>query len=169
MIAPDSSGRPAGLPSSTPIVGFISKPIYLLLSVVITLFVLEASIMLFLAYLPPLTSYQEAFLDASLLSFSVFPVLYLLVFRPLRIHIDLRRQAEAEKDALIIELQKALDEVKTLRGFIPICASCKRIRDDQGFWQQLEVYVSDHSDAVFSHGICPECAQKLYPEFVQDK
>jgi hypothetical protein len=83
--------------------------------------------------------------------------------------VNLRKKAESEKDASIIELQKALDEVKILRGLIPICASCKKIRDDKGFWQQLEVYISAHSDAEFSHGICPECKKKLYPEFVKDE
>lgn len=120
--------------------------------------------MLGLMYLPPLTAYQEVFFDASLLSIIVFPALYVLVFRPICIHIELRRQAEEEKDSLINELQKALDEVKTLRGFIPICASCKKIRDDKGYWQQIEDYISAHSDAVFSHGICQECVEKLYPE-----
>jgi hypothetical protein len=75
----------------------------------------------------------------------------------------LRRQAEEEKDALVDELRKAIDEVKTLRGIIPICASCKKIRDDEGFWQQVEDYIGHHSDAVFSHGICQKCARKLYP------
>jgi len=63
------------------------------------------------------------------------------------------------------ELQGALDEIKTLRGILPICANCKKIRDDQGYWNQIEAYISDHSEAEFSHGICPECAKKLYPEF----
>lgn len=63
------------------------------------------------------------------------------------------------------ELEKVLSEVKTLRGIIPICASCKKIRDDQGYWHQVEKYVKDRSDADFSHGICPDCAVKLYPEF----
>jgi hypothetical protein len=53
---------------------------------------------------------------------------------------------------------------KTLRGIIPICSSCKRIRDDKGYWHQVEVYISEHSEADFSHGICEECARKLYPE-----
>lgn len=168
MVASNSLEHPTTLSTSRSIVEFVSRPGYLLLSSVGAIFVSEAVVMLLLMCLPPLTSYQAALFDASLLSFIVFPALYLLVFRPLRIHIDLRRQAEAEKDALIIELQKALDEVKTLRGFIPICASCKKIRDDKGFWQQIEVYITAHSDAVFSHGLCPECAKKLYPEFVQD-
>ena len=149
------------LPSSTKIVRFISKPSYLLMSVVVSLFVLEALIMLFLEYLHPLSSYQEAFIDSSLLSFIIFPALYFLVFSPLRIHINLRHLAEADKDALIIELQKTLDEVKTLRGLIPICASCKKIKDDKGYWHQIEVYIRDRSEAEFSHGICPECITKF--------
>ncbi len=64
-----------------------------------------------------------------------------------------------------IELQKALDEVKQLRGFLPICASCKNIRDDQGYWTQIELYIRDHSEAEFTHSICPDCATKLYPDF----
>jgi PAS domain S-box-containing protein len=61
-------------------------------------------------------------------------------------------------------LQQALDEVRTLRGIVPICANCKKIRDDKGFWNQVEKYVSDHTEAKFSHGICPDCMEKLYPE-----
>jgi len=64
-------------------------------------------------------------------------------------------------------LQEALSEIKQLRGIIPICAACKKIRDDKGFWHQFELYVRDHSEAEFSHGICPECMKKVYPEFVE--
>lgn len=64
----------------------------------------------------------------------------------------------------ITSLKKALEEVKTLKGLIPICSRCKNIRDDRGFWQNLENYVSDHSEAEFSHGICPDCVKKLYPD-----
>ncbi len=66
-----------------------------------------------------------------------------------------------EREKLIIELQEALAKVKTLKGLLPICAWCKKIRDDQGYWQQIEVYIRDHSEADFSHGMCPACAQKL--------
>jgi hypothetical protein len=156
------------LPSPS-IVGFINRPFYVLLSVVGTVFTLEVVVMLLLMYLPPLTAYQEVFLDALLLSIIVFPALYLLIFRPISLHIELRQLAEEEKDVLISELQKALDEVKTLRGFIPICASCKKVRDDKGYWQQVEDYISAHSEAVFSHGICQECERKLYPDLVQKK
>jgi len=86
----------------------------------------------------------------------------------LRARVEVGRRLVETQDALagkIGELQRALAEIKTLRGIVPICASCKKIRDDAGFWQQVEVYVRDHSEAEFSHGICPECMKKLYPEF----
>ncbi len=62
------------------------------------------------------------------------------------------------------ELEEAIKEVKTLKGIIPICCSCKNIRDDKGYWNQIESYLKEHSDADFSHSICPKCAKKLYPE-----
>jgi c-di-GMP phosphodiesterase len=68
-----------------------------------------------------------------------------------------------EREQLIEELQAALSEIRTLRGFIPICASCKRIRDDQGYWSRIEEYIQAHTEAQFSHGICPDCASRLYP------
>ncbi len=67
------------------------------------------------------------------------------------------------------ELSKALEQVKTLRGIVPICASCKKIRDDAGYWQQVEVYVREHTEAQFSHGICPDCLVRLYPEHMLKK
>ena len=76
-----------------------------------------------------------------------------------------RKRLEKEKENLIIELQEALSKVKTLSGFLPICASCKKIRDDKGYWNQVERYISEHSEAEFSHGICPECMRSLYPEY----
>ena len=75
-----------------------------------------------------------------------------------------RIKAEEGRIDLIKELQKTLSEVKTLRGFLPICSNCKKIRDDKGYWNQIESYIRDRSDAEFSHGICPECAKKLYPD-----
>jgi FixJ family two-component response regulator len=74
------------------------------------------------------------------------------------------RRQQAEKDQLIRQLQDALDQVKTLKGIVPICASCKKIRDDKGYWQQVEIYIQKHSDAEFSHGVCPDCLRKYYPE-----
>ena len=62
------------------------------------------------------------------------------------------------------ELEEAEKEVKVLQGFLPICASCKHIRDDDGGWKQIESYIADHSEAMFSHSICPTCAEELYPD-----
>jgi K+-sensing histidine kinase KdpD len=73
----------------------------------------------------------------------------------------------AERARLIKELQEALGEVKQLSGLLPICASCKKIRDDQGYWNQIEFYISKHSEAKFTHGVCPECTKKLYPEYYE--
>jgi PAS domain-containing protein len=74
-----------------------------------------------------------------------------------------RKQAEEDRERLIAELQAALANVKTLRGLLPICANCKKVRDDEGYWRGVEEYVMEHSEAHFSHGICPDCMQKLYP------
>jgi PAS domain S-box-containing protein len=75
-----------------------------------------------------------------------------------------RKQAEEERDKLVAELQKVLSEVKTLQGFLPICSHCKKIRDDKGYWNQIEDYIHEHSEAEFSHSICKECAEKYYPD-----
>lgn len=80
---------------------------------------------------------------------------------------DALRKKEEEQRKLISKLQEALAEIKTLKGLIPICASCKKIRDDKGYWNQLEVYISKHTDAVFSHGFCPECARKWKAEITR--
>ncbi len=70
------------------------------------------------------------------------------------------------REKLVIELQSALADVKTLRGLLPICASCKKILDNQGNWQNIEVYLQKHSEAQFSHGLCDECMSKLYPNLL---
>ena len=75
-----------------------------------------------------------------------------------------RIRAEQERENLIRELEDALEKIKTLKGLLPICAHCKRIRDDRGYWAQVETYIEAHSLAEFSHGICPECVRKYYPE-----
>jgi PAS domain S-box-containing protein len=80
-----------------------------------------------------------------------------------------RKLAALEREQLLSELQQALANVKTLSGLLPICANCKKIRDDKGYWNQIESYISEHSEAVFSHGICPECTKQLYPDFYNRK
>ena len=81
--------------------------------------------------------------------------------------ITARKQTEAERDILIHDLQDALANVKSLSGLLPICASCKKIRDDKGYWSQVESYIQKHSDATFTHGLCPDCIKKLYPDLVE--
>ncbi len=76
-----------------------------------------------------------------------------------------RKQAEQTREDLITELEDALEKVKTLKGMLPICCSCKKIRDDEGYWNQIETYMSQHSEVEFSHSICPDCAKKLYPQY----
>jgi hypothetical protein len=78
--------------------------------------------------------------------------------------ITYRKQVEDERTALIKELESALSEIKALTGLIPICANCKSIRDDQGYWQHLEAYFEQHAQVSFSHGLCPDCIATLYPE-----
>lgn len=74
-----------------------------------------------------------------------------------------RKKVEEEREKLIEKLQKTLDDVKTLEGLIPICSHCKKIRDDSGFWGNVEQYISKHTNVDFSHGICPDCLQEHYP------
>ena len=86
----------------------------------------------------------------------------------LKQEMDRRKNRELQLRRSNEELQKALKEVKVLRGLIPMCASCKKIRNDGGFWQQLEEYLGEHSEAEFSHGLCQPCIKKLYPGVYQD-
>lgn len=79
-----------------------------------------------------------------------------------------KHEMEKERKRLITELQSALAKVKQLSGFLPICASCKKIRDDQGYWNQVEDYICEHSEAEFTHSLCPECVKKLYSELYGD-
>lgn len=89
----------------------------------------------------------------------------LVEFQSVGRDITARKRAEEEREKLIAELREALDKVKTLSGLLPICANCKKIRDDQGYWHQVEIFIREHSAAQFTHGICPDCAKELYPGF----
>jgi hypothetical protein len=107
------------------------------------------------------SSFSIAMLPWSL-TFAIFGVLLGIFYMN-------NKDANAKKLKLIDRLQESLAEIKTLSGLLPICASCKNIRDDKGYWNEIEVYISRHSEAQFSHSICPECAKKLYPEICTDK
>ncbi len=82
--------------------------------------------------------------------------------------ISIRKKMEKEREDLILDLKKALAEIQELREFIPICANCKRVRDDKGYWEQVEKYISDRSSAQFSHNLCPDCVKELYPELYSE-
>jgi len=112
------------------------------------------------------------FLSNILRAFSISMLPWSIAFMILNALIGLSwgkiKQADEEKSKVIKELQTALERVKTLSGMLPICASCKKIRDDRGYWNKIEAYIEKHSEAEFSHGICPECARKLYPEYFSE-
>jgi hypothetical protein len=90
---------------------------------------------------------------------------YDLLFRDLTRSEDALRKTNAQLEATVADLQRALAEVKTLSGLLPICANCKKIRDDRGYWTQVESYIGARAGVSFSHGICPECLRQLYPDY----
>lgn len=113
--------------------------------------------------------YQTA-LDLTVVFVMILFVVYFLIktldkaLKDAQSELSERKRIEERREKLISELQAALSEVKTLRGIIPICANCKKVRDDEGYWQQVEKYIQDRSEAAFSHSICHECAKKIYPD-----
>jgi hypothetical protein len=126
------------------------RPWFILLVTSAIIFIAEAFVMLLLNSVLPLAPHWEMWVDAVMLSVLVIPSMFFLVFRPLR--------------QLAVAYRQALAEVKVLQGIVPICSMCKNIRDDKGAWQQVEAYVRSHSEVQFSHGLCPACIQKHYPE-----
>ena len=100
-------------------------------------------------------SYQNSLITDSALS---------ITQQELEKNAELNQTLEQKVEERTAELKKSMARVKVLSGLLPICASCKKIRDDQGYWKRIEAYIHEHSEAQFSHGICPECAKKIYPE-----
>ncbi len=86
------------------------------------------------------------------------------LFLQLQDELSKRIRAQGDLNQAVDDLRAALDQVNTLRGLLPICSACKKVRDDDGYWQQIETYVQEHSHAQFTHGLCPRCTEKLYPE-----
>src|SRR5574340_577943 len=118
-------------------------------------------------------AHEEWQIDEIFTAFVIFTIgLSIFSFRrwreQVREHAELIRLM-AEKEKMITELQEAADKIKTLRGFLPICAHCKKIRNDEGYWQQVEKYITEHSEVQFSHGICPSCAKEFYSELLSGK
>lgn len=130
--------------------GLCIRPSFLFVVTLLGISGAEVAIMLLLRRMAPMPAPWEALLDGFLLLVVVFPLLYLLVFGPMY--------------RLIDHYRRALAEIKTLQGVIPICSECKKIRTGTASWEQLEIYISSRSDASFSHGICDDCIRKLYPE-----
>ena len=120
---------------------------------------------------PGAVPFVEGFTSVILKSFSLSMLPWSLSFAffngVIGLYYGTIKQANLAKEKLIVDLQNALAEVKKLSGMLPICSSCKKIRDDEGYWQQIEEYIRDHSEADFTHGICNECVEELYPEFYQ--
>jgi PAS domain S-box-containing protein len=108
---------------------------------------------------------REVWLDCRFARFTVGNEYHLLLTAN---DITERKRIEQEKELLIEQLRETLAKVKTLSGLLPICSSCKKIRDDEGYWRRLEDYVGAHSEAEFTHSVCPECARKLYPDLYDD-
>lgn len=104
---------------------------------------------------------SELIVRYRLLAIAIIVVISSLLYIQSR-GITRRKTIEQEREALIEKLQSSLAEIKTLSGLLPICSHCKKIRDDRGYWNTLEKYIHDHSDATFSHGICQECSDKIY-------
>ncbi len=134
-----------------------------------TVFVAELGVMLVL----PLVLHG----DALLLQAVVDSTVLIAIVSPFMVHLD-RRRSRAETEAtrlaeaqatLVRDLQGALAEVRTLSGLLPICSACKKIRDDQGYWNQIEGYLRKYSAVEFTHGICPECARTLYGDHLDDE
>lgn len=129
-------------------------PIRILTIVLLLVFSAELVLMLLIDYFEWSTS-NAILLDSFLLIIVLFPALYAFVYSPLKTEIRLNEE-------LIKKLKNALDEVQALRGIIPICSKCKKIRDDKGYWHQVDHYISEHSEVEFSHGMCRKCSDELY-------
>lgn len=110
----------------------------------------EALFELAVYWRPTMSPYIEAILDGGFIMAVSLPLMYFIVYRPML--------------SIIRQYRSAIDEIKTLRGIITICSACKKIRTDERSWSQMEAYVQAHSDAKFSHALCPDCIRKLYPD-----
>lgn len=126
-------------------------------------------LVMYIFSLPLRSEWYRLLLDSFLAILLVIPSLFFLMLRPMNLQIEELKIADkklqryvAELEIKNAELQDSLLDVKTLSGMLPICASCKKIRDDKGFWSQVEEYISAHSETVFTSGICPECEKSMY-------
>ncbi len=151
-----------------PIVKYKSPLGYATIIIILTAMVAEGIGMLIIHHTGTPHS-ALVYLDSLLIVGILLPVVYFVIYQPMTTYINTILRLNSENERALEQLQIAIQEIKVLKGILPICANCKKIRDDQGYWRQIEQYISDHSDARFSHGICQECAKLLYPEFYSDR
>lgn len=140
---------------------FISRPSYpplcLLVITVLSIFISETVVTMAMSNMAPFSTMKGAVVDALFLVVLVFPMLYVFLLNPMRLLIK-------EQNRLIAELKDASESIRTLKGLLPMCAWCKKIRDDRGYWKKVETYIKEHSEASFTHGICPDCLKTVDPK-----
>ena len=136
---------------------------FLLVLVLLVMALGEYGVMVVLGSVAPSLVHRDALIDAVAIALLMFPVLLVLVVRPLRRQIAKRKETESSLRETIAALEKAAAQVRYLRGLLPICAACKRIRDANGHWIPLEQYITTNSEASFTHGMCTDCSGELYP------
>ena len=129
---------------------FSRRPIRNTIIVVIAATVFSESVAMLILHHTDTPHTDLVLIDSIFIVFFMLPILYFFVYRPMRNYVE--------------KLRKSNEEIKRLRGMLPICATCKKIRDDQGYWKQIEIYISEHSGATFTHGICDECLKEYYKE-----
>ncbi len=155
------------------IIGVIMVQVIGLLMFVPIRFIMSLSAAFYTVFITLLTRFALGTSKITLIGLFVLFMLPVIVgaVTSIRLGILQRKQFAllCKTEKINLELQKSLIENKELSGLLPICASCKKIRNDDGYWEQIEGYIRDHSKADFSHGICPDCATKLYPDFYKDK
>jgi hypothetical protein len=139
------------------------RPLFLLALLIGVVAVVDFGVILAVAHLFSVSGFLEAAIDSLALVAVAFPILLILVVRPLHQQIAWRKEKEVALRKTIEELEQSKAEIGQLRGLLPICASCKRIRDGDQQWILIEKYIEVRSEASFTHGICPECVRTLYP------
>lgn len=144
-------------------VTFITSPTHILIIIPGTLFVADTVRSLLLTNLPVLSQYSEGYLNSFVSAALLCPVIYVLIAWPLRRYNDRRDQLEKQQKELINALREALRRDKAFNRELPMCISCKKIRDDAGIWNQVDDYIYNHSNAQLHHSICPECTSVLQP------
>jgi len=144
---------------------FNGRLIKFLISTIAVTYLAEVSVMFILPLLPEFTLTTEAFVDATMLSVLIIPVVYLVAFRPLRDYITMYWATQNEKDRLITKLQNALKRVDELEQIIPICMTCGEFKEQQNLLKKAEAYAGAHKDAMALNNMCSSCKAELYPDW----